>query len=76
MRLLARGLGLGLLGFSCSVLSGCSESNESVVDKQARDTAGAAVATTPPPKSQAEFGERSKAAGSQTKASKYPGARQ
>jgi hypothetical protein len=71
-----RGLGLGLLGLCCLGLMGCSESNESIVDKQARETAGAKVTETPPPKTQAEFGERSKASSSQNKANRYPGARQ
>jgi hypothetical protein len=76
MSSLARGLGLGLVSVCCLGVMGCGENNESVVDKQARDTAGASVPTTPPPKSQAEFGQRSQTGGSQNKASHYPGARQ
>jgi hypothetical protein len=70
-----RGLGPGLLGLCCLGLLGCGETNESIVDKQARETAGAKVIETPPPKNQVEFGERSKSGTSQNKASRYPGAR-
>jgi hypothetical protein len=76
MRVFTCGLSLALLGFCLLGLSGCGESNESEFNKQAAKTAGTQVETTPPPKDQREFGERSKGGGSQNKASHYPGARQ
>jgi hypothetical protein len=76
MKSFIRGLGLALLSFCWLGLTGCSENNESIVDQQAKKTAGAKVENfAPPPRDQREFGERQKG-GTQNKASHYPGAKQ
>jgi hypothetical protein len=76
MRLFTRGLSLALLSSCLLGLTGCGEDNQSDFNKQAAKTAGTQVETTPPPKDQREFGERTKSGGSQNKASGYPGAKQ
>jgi hypothetical protein len=59
MKSFYRKIGFSMLGLAILGTTGCQESNESLVDEQARKTAGAKVESTPPPKSQAEFGQAS-----------------
>lgn len=61
MNSLTRNVGYALLGLVVLGAAGCQESNESIAEQQAKKTAGAQVNAPPPPKSQAEFGQRSQA---------------
>jgi len=58
MRLFIYGSRSVLLSAILLSLFGCQESNESIVDEQAKKTAGAKVDAPPPPKDQREFGQR------------------
>lgn len=70
MRLFIYGSRCALLSVILLGILGCSESNESVVDEQAKKTANAKVQAAPPPKDQREFGERSQQSNPLTKG--YP----
>ena len=59
MKFFSHTLKFALAGAIILGVLGCQESNESVVDEQARKTAGADVNVGPPPKNQQEFGQRS-----------------
>ena len=72
MRLFIYGSRSVLLGVILLGIFGCQESNDSIVDEQARKTAGAKVEeTAPPPKDQREFGQRSQQSNPLAKG--YPG---
>jgi hypothetical protein len=80
MRLFTRGLSMALLGSCLLGISGCGEDNQSEINQQASKTSGTQVELkTPPPQTQQEFGERSKATQLTTpgaaKAAGYPGRR-
>src|SRR5271157_4397122 len=72
MRLFIYGSRSALLSVILLGILGCSESNESIVEEQARKTAGAKVEESPPPKNEREFGERSQQNNPLAKG-RYPG---